>query len=130
MSDSKNKRTKRVHVRFTDAEFSRIENQFKRSTCRQLSEYVRNVLLSKPIHIRHRNASLDDAMTELIALRTALNAIGNNFNQSVKKLHTLTDVSDIHTWLLMNENSKKILLQQVAEIKAKIHQINDAWLHE
>lgn len=130
MSDSKSKRTKRVHVRFTDTEFSRIESQFKRSTCRQLSEFVRNILLNRPIQIRNRNASLDDLMTELIALRSELNAIGNNVNQGVKKLHTLTDASDIQSWLLLNENRQKTLLQQVAEIKAKIHQINDQWLHE
>jgi hypothetical protein len=40
---------------------------------------------------------LDDFMIEMIALRNELTAIGNNYNQTVKRLHTLDNVADIKT---------------------------------
>jgi glutaminase len=129
MSERKVNRSKRVHVRFTDEEFEKIKAQFTRSTCRKLSEYVRRVLLNKPVTMNQRNQSLDDFMAEMIALRNELNAIGNNYNQTVKRLHTLEDVSEIKTWLMINEAARKIIQNKIAEIKEKINQIDDIWLH-
>lgn len=70
MSENKVNRSRRVHLRFTDREFEIIQAQFSRSTCRKLSEYVRLVLLNKPVRMNQRNQSLDDFMDEMIALRT------------------------------------------------------------
>jgi hypothetical protein len=128
MSENKVNRSKRVHVRFTDEEFGKIQTQFSRSTCRKLSEYVRHVLMNKPVTMKQRNQSLDDFMAEMIALRNELNAIGNNYNQTVKRLHTLEDVSEIKTWLMINEAARKIIQNKIAEIKEKINQIDDIWL--
>jgi hypothetical protein len=129
MSENKDNRSKRVHVRFTDLEFEKIQAQFTRSTCRKLSEYIRLVLLNKPVRMNQRNQSLDDFMAEMIGLRNELNAIGNNYNQTVKRLHTLEDVGDIKAWLMINEAARKIIQKKIGEIKEKINQINDIWLH-
>jgi hypothetical protein len=129
MSENNVNRSKRVHVRFTDQEFEKIQAQFTRSTCRKLSEYVRRVLLNKPVTMNQRNQSLDDFMAQMIVLRNELNAIGNNYNQTVKRLHTLEDVGDIKTWLMINEAARKIIQNKITEIKEKIGQINDIWLH-
>jgi hypothetical protein len=67
-------------------------------------------------------------MTEMIKLRNELNAIGNNVNQSVKKLHTLHQIDEFKNWLILNENDKKNLMEKVNEIKSKINQFSDAWL--
>jgi len=128
MSENKVNRSKRIHVRFTDQEFEKIQAQFTRSTCRQLSEYVRLVLLNKPVTMNQRNQSLDDFMAEMITLRNELNAIGNNYNQTVKRLHTLEDVAEIKAWLMINEAARKIIQNKIAEIKEKINQIDDIWL--
>ena len=129
MSENKVNRSKRVHVRFTDEEFEKIQAQFSKSTCRKLSEYVRLVLLNKPVTMNQRNQSLDDFLDEMIALRNELNAIGNNYNQTVKRLYTLEDVGDIKTWLMINEAARKNIQNKIAEIKEKINQINDTWLN-
>jgi len=92
MSETKNNRSRWLHIRLTQAEHDMINKKFSNSSCRKLSEYARRILLDKPIIVNHRNQSLDDFMTEMIRLRNELNAIGNNFNQTVKKLHTLTQV--------------------------------------
>lgn len=128
MSEVKNNRTRLLQARLTPDEYQRICSKFSRSTFRKMSDYVRYALLDKPIRMNHRNQSLDDFMTAMEKLRGELNAIGNNYNQTVKRLHTLTEFPEIKTWLLLNENSKKILLQKVSEIKSKIEQINDQWL--
>jgi mobilization protein MobC len=128
MSDTKNNHSKWLHIRLKDEEHNKIYNKFSNSTCRKLSEYARRVLLDKEVTVNQRNQSLDDFMAEMIRLRNELNAIGNNVNQSVKKLHTLQQIKEFKSWLIMNENNQKNLLQKVDEIKFKINQISDKWL--
>lgn len=127
MSETK-KRDKWLHIRLKEDEHSKINKKFSNSTCRKLSEYARRVLLDKVITVNQRNQSLDDFMAEMIRLRNELNAIGNNFNQSVKKLHTLNQLEEFKNWLTSNENNQKNLLEKVEEIKSKINQISDKWL--
>ena len=95
----KNENRKRiVGIRFTIKEYEQIEKKWKDSTCRKLSEYVRKIVFNKPIVATYRNKSLDDLMTELIQLKKELNGIGNNFNQAVKKLHTLHQIPEFRMW--------------------------------
>jgi len=128
MSETKNNRTELMQARMTPDEYQRIYAKFSRSTFRKLSDYIRYALLEKPIMMNQRNQSLDDFMREMERLRADLNAVGNNYNQTVKRLHTLTNFPEIKTWLLLNESSKQLLLEKVSEIKSKIAQINDQWL--
>jgi hypothetical protein len=128
MSEEKINRSKLLQVRLTPKELQTINDKFSKSTCRKQSDYVRKKLMDKPIAVYSRNKSLDDFMTEMIVLRNELNAIGNNYNQVVKRLHTLSDFPEIKSWLLLNESTKQILLKKVDEIKLKITQINDQWL--
>jgi hypothetical protein len=67
-------------------------------------------------------------MTEMIALRNELNAIENNYNQVVKRLHTLQHFEKIKAWLLLNESTEQILLNKILEIKSKINLINNQLL--
>ena len=122
--------TRRVTIRLKPEEYSKIDSQFKCSTKRKLSEYIRAVLLGKPLTVFTRSKSLDDFISEMILLRSELNSIGNNFNQSVKRLHTLDEISEIKTWAILNEKSKEIFIKKVDEIKEKINQISDKWLEE
>ena len=76
----KNNRTQWLHLRLKPEVYSKIQEKFKKTTCRELSEYARKVLLDKPVTTTYRNRSLDDFMEEMIRLRMDLNAIANNFN--------------------------------------------------
>ena len=128
MPESKNNLTKRIYIRLKQSDFNIIHKRFSSSSCKKLSEYARDVLLNKPVIIKQRNQSLDDFMREMIKLRNELKAIGNNLNQSVKKLHTLNQISEFKTWLIANEIHQKVLAEKVDEIKSKINQISDKWL--
>jgi hypothetical protein len=128
MMKVQNNRTKWLHLRLTPDEYQKIMKEFNKSTCRKISDYARRNLLQKPIISTYRNQSLDDFMTEMIRLRGELNAIGNNFNQAVKKLHTLNQIAEFKHWLISYELEKKILFNKVNEIKKHIQKFAESWL--
>lgn len=128
MEEQNKNRTKWLHLRLTPDEYQKIVAAFSKSTCRKLSDYARKNLLQKPIVNTYRNQSLDDFMAEMIRLRRELNAIGNNFNQAVKKLHTLNQITDFRHWLISYELEKKILFNKVDEIKKYIQKFAESWL--
>src|SRR6185312_10115076 len=128
MSTEKINRERLLQVRLTSKELEKIQAKFTQSTCRKLSDYVRRVLLDKPITMNQRNQSLDDFMAEMILLRNELNAIGNNFNQTVKRLHAMQHVDEVKTWLILHETVHQIITRKIDEIKSKINQIDSQWL--
>ncbi|MEP6749410.1 MAG: plasmid mobilization relaxosome protein MobC [Bacteroidota bacterium] len=130
MSEQKKNRNKWLHIRLTETEYKKISTGFSQSTKRKLSEYARSILLNKPITVYTRNQSFDDFVTEIIFLKRELKAIGNNFNQAVKRLHTMDKDVEIKTWALLNENSKQIFFKKTEEINQKINQIVKAWSQE
>ena len=130
MSEEKVNRDKWLHVRLTASEYEKIYKGFSSSTKRKISEYARSILLDKPITVYTRNRSFDDFVAEMILLRRELKAIGNNFNQAVKKLHSMEHAGEIKTWALLNESSKQNLFKKVEEIDFKIAQISAQWSQE
>lgn len=122
--------TRKVTVRFQELEFRYLEIQFKKSTCRKISEYVRNILIQKPVVVTYRNASADAFLAEMIELKNELSAIGNNFNQAVKKLHTQNSIPEIRLWLVFNESLKEAFTKKTEEIKVRMNQIYEQWLQK
>lgn len=130
MNQEKEHRNKRVTIRFTKPEFDRLHSKYQQTTCLVFNDYLRSILFNKTVVIKTRNNSLDDIMPVFIGLKNELNAIGNNFNQLIKRLHSLQGVDEIKLWLELNENTRQILLSKCEEIKAKINSIADQWLQE
>ncbi len=128
MAEKNSFRTRIIGLRLTTKEYEQIEKKCKNSNAGKLSEYVRRILFDKPITVYQRNRSLDDFMSEMMQLRSELNSIGNNFNQAVKKLHTLQQIPEFRNWIITYELEKKILLNKVDEIKNRINKIADEWL--
>ncbi len=128
MEDKNSSRNRWLHIRLTKEEFDFIDKNFKASACRKRSDFVRRNLLRKPIVMRYRNESLDNLLQELIQLRTQLNFMGNNFNQSVKKLHTLFEISDFRIWILAFDSDRNKYFSLVEEIKKHIENLAQKWL--
>jgi hypothetical protein len=128
MKENKMNRTRFVGLRFYPDEFEKLSARANKTTCSDLSDYLRRVLLNKTITGYVRNKSLDDFMEEMIFLRKELNHIGNNFNQAVKKLHTCDTEIEIRAWLLLNEKGNHALVATMEEIKKKMNSIADQWL--
>ena len=125
---AENNRTKRIYIRLKPEEFSTLQEKFKKTTCRKLSEYARKVLLDKPLTVTYRNLSLDDFMQEMVRLRTDLNAIGNNLNQAVKRLHSLNQIAEFRIWLATWSNTKERIDDGIKEIKSRINNLPKEWL--
>ncbi|MEO6730736.1 MAG: hypothetical protein ABIN01_05930 [Ferruginibacter sp.] len=130
MSEKKSNRDRWVHLRLTAIEYNKINTGFKNSTKRKLSQYIRAVLLKNPVTVYTRNQSFDDYVSAMILLKTELKAIGNNFNQSVKKLHSLHHDEEIKLWARNHEKNHEEFLKKMEEINHQINQISDKWLQE
>ena len=128
MGRENSNRTRIIGLRLTPAEYAKIERKWKESTCRKLSDYVRRKLFEKPVTSYYRNQSLDEFMAEMVLLRNELNHIGNNFNQAVKRLHTLNQIAEFRSWLIAYEVEKKTLFNKVDEIKKHVQKIAESWL--
>lgn len=123
-------RKKWLTIRLNEKEEKKLLDYFQKSTSPALSEYARDVLLQKPVTILYRNASADAWLEEMILLKRELNAIGNNFNQAVHRLHTLDFASEVKDWALRNETSKNQFFSKVTEIQLKMNEIYELWLQK
>lgn len=119
-----------VTIRVKPEEYTTIYNFYRATTCRKLSQYVRNTLLKKPVVFTHRNQSADEILSALNAIKKELSAIGNNFNQAVHKLHTLDNVPGIKMWAELTESSRNNLLRKTEEIRILLNNIYEQWLHK
>lgn len=120
-------RKKMLVVRVNDAEFEKIEKLRKKTTERSLSSYHRKLLLNKPVIVKYRNESADDFLKEMLQLKKELNAIGNNFNQAVHKLHLLDKIPEFRSWLHQYDEVQKMIVRRIDEIKKKLQEIYNAW---
>ena len=119
-----------ISFRVKPDQYKIIYGHFSKTTYRKLSEYARNVLLQKPVIVKYRNESADDFLKEMLQLKKELNAIGNNYNQVLKKLHTLDRVSEIKNWLSENEITRQSFMQKTEQILSRLNQIYSQWLSE
>lgn len=120
-------RKKWVTIRMNEAEYESLNTLFSKSTCRQLSEYIRDVVLQKPITIKYRNKSLDEILSAFITMIKELNPIGNNFNQAVHKLHTLDRIPEFRNWIQSHENTWETIAKTLTEMKERMDQIYRQW---
>src|SRR5688500_15097386 len=88
-----------VKIRMNSAELKVLKQLQKKSTEKSLSNYVRKLALQKPVIVKYRNQSADDFLREMLELKKELNAIGNNFNQAVHKLHMLDTIPEFRQWV-------------------------------
>lgn len=112
-----------ITIRVKPDEYIAIYKLFKQTTHKKLSQYVRKVLLQKPVVIQYKDASTTEILAALNQLSRELSAIGNNFNQTVHKLHTLDHVPEIKIWAELTESGRQNLLKKVDEIRQSLIEI-------
>jgi exonuclease VII large subunit len=121
-------KTKWVHVRLTEDDYDTLQKKFKKTDCRKFSAYIRNRLLDKQIVTHYRNQSADDALAELILLRTELSRIGNNFNQAVRKLNSMSPHENVQRWVAAYDNDRTVVVRKIEEVSANLQKFTDQWL--
>jgi len=128
--NEKEVRNKMVVIRMNKIEFEKVEKFRKKSTERNISSYLRKVCLQKPVTIKFRNQSADDFLKDMVLLKKELNAIGNNFNQAVHKVHLLDRIPEFRDWVHQNDILLKALVAKVEEIKLRMNQLYEEWLQK
>jgi hypothetical protein len=120
-------RTRWMHIRLKPEEYKTINDRFKRTMLRKMSEYTRNVLLEKTITVTYRDKSMDEVLEELILLRKELNSIGINFNQAVRKLNSVEGLPEAQIWQSMIVVLRDKLEPAIIQIKERVSDYADIW---
>lgn len=123
-------RKKMVVVRMNENEFNQLEKFKQKTTDKDVSSYLRKVALQKPVTVKYRNESADDFLLDMLNLKKELNAIGNNFNQAVHKLHILDKIPEFRVWVQEYDGLQKVLISKVEEIKLRMNQLYEQWLQK
>ena len=130
MEQKQSARKKWLTIRMSEEEYQAVEELSRQTICQSLSEYARKTVLGKPVVMRYRNQSLEDFKSSMIKLQDELNSIGKNFNQVVRRLHTLKHLPDIQQWILINEQDKTRIFRQIETISHTINQAYQLWSRE
>lgn len=123
-------RSKMVVVRMNETEISQLTKLQGKTTEKDTSAYLRKVALQKPVTVKYRNQSADDFLMDMLNLKKELNAIGNNFNQAVHKLHILDKIPEFRVWVQQYDGLQKVLISKVEEIKLRMNQLYEQWLQK
>lgn len=117
-------------IRMNGHELEELKKLKGQSTERSVSNYARKVVLQKPITIRYRNSSADEFLIQMKELQKELNAIGNNFNQAVHKLHLLRTIPEFRAWITNYESLHQAVSAKVQDINSKVAQLYEQWLQK
>lgn len=123
-------RSKMVVVRMNETEINQLTKLQGKTTEKDTSAYLRKVALQKPVTVKYRNESADDFLLDMLNLKKELNAIGNNFNQAVHKLHILDKIPEFRVWVQQYDGLQKVLISKVEEIKLRMNQLYELWLQK
>ncbi len=121
-------RSKMVVLRLNDAELKQLTNWKQQTTEKDTSSYLRKLALHKPVTVKYRNQSADDFLLDMLSLKKELNAIGNNFNQAVHKLHLLDKIPEFRNWIMHYDSMHRQFIQTTELIKSRINELYEQWL--
>jgi len=119
-----------VKVRMNAGELKQAKKNQRQTTERSLSNYMRKVILQQPVIVKYRNQTADDFLKDMLLLKKELNAIGNNFNQAVKKLHVLEKIPEFRFWITYYEGMQKSISAKVSEIQSRVNELYEQWLQK
>lgn len=124
------KRTEWIHIRLTPSELSKINERFRKTPYRDLSTYLRKILMAKPVTLNTRNQSLDEFIQEMILLRNELSATGSNLNQIAKRINSHATTPSVKLMMDGYRLVKDDVEQKITAIKDKLNQFSELWLQE
>lgn len=124
------RREKWIGLRLNEAEFAELKKAAAKTTANSLSTYVRCILLGKPLTVYYRNQSADEFLAQMLLLKREWNAIGNNFNQAVHKLHTLDEGKAIESWAAYYAGYLQKFQQSLDLIHQQMQKVYEQWLQK
>lgn len=81
------KLTNYLRIRVDDSTINRLKKMQARSNTKGISQLARKILMEEPVHLLHRDVSMDGPMEELALIRKEIRAIGININQQTHHFH-------------------------------------------
>ena len=121
-------RSRWLHLRLRPEEHHKLMRKYQATTCRKLSEFVRNCLFEKPITVLQRNASLDTGLEVLSTLQEELRAIGQNLNQIAHKVNGNPALAAYPAWQASFTVQKQSLQLKIEELSDSINTLSGLWL--
>ncbi|MBD2703371.1 plasmid mobilization relaxosome protein MobC [Spirosoma sp. BT702] len=86
----------KVTVRFTKLEHKLLKERKSTTKAKDLSAFIRNVCLQKPLVMKTQlDTFQDETLSLLVEMRADLLRIGVNINQSSKRINSTTDYQDL-----------------------------------
>lgn len=123
-------RRRLVVVRLSDEEYRLLQHLQQTTTEPTLSAYLRKVALARPVVVKYRNVSVDDFLRDMLPLQQELRAASENFGRAVDQLQVLGRIPEFRSWLLLHAPARQCLLEKVEQIRGRITQLYELWLHE
>ena len=127
MKEKKPNRSQRLYIRVSAEEKKELERQLDTTTCRTFSEYGRKVLLKKPVVTRVRDETKEELLDEVTLLRKELNAIGNNFNQLIRKMQLLVRKDQLEAWFIAYQAERDTFLERMKNIESELKKLALKW---
>jgi hypothetical protein len=124
---NKPKKYRHVYLGIPTAEYVEIEKKYKKSTCRSLSEYIRNIIIHNPITIRYRDQSLEDLIEEIVLLNDHMKQVKETGYQVLKKMQGDQEISQCKLLLREFQDTIVHLNKRIEEIKLQIEKIVEKW---
>jgi len=127
MSEQEDNRSRWYNIRLKPDEYNLLNGRFQKTQFRKLSEYMRSLLLEKPVTVIYRDKAMDDMLEEMVLLRQELNAIGNNLNQAMRNINGAHGNADNRLWLNLLSVINTKLEPAIKQIKERMNQYAEIW---
>jgi len=122
-----NKRNRRLSVLLTDQEMTIIKSYFQQTILPNLSEYVREILLKKPVVGRYRDTGTEELLKELTVMRRDFHDLIITYNQQTKKLNTASE-SEINSSQEQVHQLEQIIQESARKLSRFLDQTAEKWL--
>ncbi|MET0573457.1 MAG: mobilization protein [Pedobacter agri] len=76
-----------LRIRVDESTLQRLKLMQGKSDTKGISQLARKILMEEPVHLLHRDVSMDGPMEELALIRKEIKAIGININQQTYYFH-------------------------------------------
>ncbi len=123
MDTSQKQKEHRLNIRLSEQQWEKIRRHASNTTCRNVSDYCRKVLLNKPVNVFYRNQSFDDFEEELVRLLPVLNTYADNFDILVNTSQPTTQfpaIMSLHKDFIKTAEDIKELLIKISDLCARI----------
>lgn len=119
-----------LSTHLTEEEYRPLADAFRQSTFRRMSHYLRARLLSEPVTVLARDASLDELVEEIKRVKYELNAIGRNVNQLVLRQATQLTSRELVQLMGRIQVQQEEYLEVCSRLQKLFDQVAERWLQK